>query len=133
MQTEVKHIREKIIITGLFVFILLVIGATVAYFTYEEENTVAIKGNVIGVDLDLDVRMVEGNNTGMVPLKDSALTSAINGTGSTYGPCIDSIGNLSCQIYQIDVTNNGNNLEGVKGTVELYAEEGSVYTNLKWQ
>ena len=68
----------------------------------------------------------------MVPMMDNALNNAINGTGGTKA-CVDSKGNLSCQVYKITLTNQGSTLKNLKGTIELYATNGGVYNNLKWQ
>ena len=125
---------KKYYIIGLIIFSLIITGATYAFLYYRYENSVAIKGNVIAIDADLTVELVVGNNKKLVPLKDDALSNAINGVGSDNGACIDSNGNLSCQVYKITLTNNGSRLQGLVGTIELYAKgSGSTYTNLKWR
>ena len=125
---------KKYYIIGLIIFSLIVTGVTYAFLYYRYENSVAIKGNVIAIDADLTVELVVGNNKKLVPLKDGALSNAINGVGSDNGACIDSNGNLSCQVYKITLTNNGSRLQGLVGTIELYAKgSGSTYTNLKWR
>ena len=125
---------KKYYIIGLIIFSLIITGATYAFLYYRYENSVAIKGNVIAIDADLTVELVVGNNKKLVPLKDGALSNAINGVGSDNGACIDSNGNLSCQVYKITLHNNGSRLQGLVGTIELYAKgSGSVYTNLKWR
>ena len=111
------------------------IGLTYAYyaFSYEEESVIA--GNVINVDVDLEVDLVVGTNEEMVPLQDEALSNALNAVGSTNGACVDSVGNLSCQVYKITVINKGSRVKHLKGSIELYAKEGegNVYSNLKWR
>ena len=111
------------------------IGLTYAYyaFSYEEESVIA--GNVINVDLDLEVDLVVGTNEEMVPLQDAALSNALNAVGSTNGACVDSVGNLSCQVYKITLINKGSRVKHLEGTIELYPKEGTgnVYNNLKWQ
>ena len=125
---------KKYYIIGLIIFSLIVTGVTYAFLYYRYENSVAIKGNVIAIDADLTVELVVGNNKKLVPLKDGALSNAINGVGSDNGACIDSNGNLSCQVYKITLTNNGSRLQGLVGTIELYAKgKDSTYTNLKWR
>ena len=71
----------------------------------------------------------------MVPMMNEALSNAINGVGSDNGACIDSAGNLSCQVYKITLTNNGSSLKHLRGTIELYAKDGAnnVYQNLRWR
>ena len=127
-----KNISLKMtIIIGIIVFILTM-ASTYAYLSYSVTNDVAIKGNIVNINATLNVELVSGTNTNMVPMMDNALNNAINGTGGT-NKCIDSKGNLSCQVYKITLTNNGSTLKNLKGTIELYATNGGVYNNLKWQ
>ena len=127
-----KKISLKMtIVIGIIVFILTM-GATYAYLSYSVTNDVAIKGNIVNINATLNVELVSGTNTDMVPMMDNALNNAINGTGGTKA-CVDSKGNLSCQVYKITLTNNGSTLKNLKGTIELYATNGGVYNNLKWQ
>ena len=119
------------IIIGIIVFILTM-GATYAYLSYSVTNDVAIKGNIVNINATLNVELVSGTNTNMVPMMDNALNNAINGVGGT-NKCIDSKDNLSCQVYKITLTNQGSTLKNLKGTIELYATNGGVYNNLKWQ
>ena len=119
------------IIIGILVFILSM-ASTYAYLSYSVTNDVAIKGNIVNINATLNVELVSGTNTDMVPMMDNALNNAINGVGSTKA-CVDSRGNLSCQVYKITLTNEGSTLKNLKGTIELYATNGGVYNNLKWQ
>ena len=119
------------IIIGILVFILSM-ASTYAYLSYSVTNDVAIKGNIVNIKATLNVELVSGTNTDMVPMMDNALNNAINGTGGTSA-CVDSKGNLSCQVYKITLTNEGSTLKNLKGTIELYATNGGVYNNLKWQ
>ena len=119
------------IIIGILVFILTM-ASTYAYLSYSVTNDVAIKGNIVNINATLNVELVSGTNTNMVPIMDNALNNAINGTGGTKA-CVDSKGNLSCQVYKITLTNQGSTLKNLKGTIELYATNGGVYNNLKWQ
>ena len=119
------------IIIGILVFILSM-ASTYAYLSYSVTNDVVIKGNIVNINATLNVELVSGTNTDMVPMMDNALNNAINGTGGTKA-CVDSKGNLSCQVYKITLTNNGSTLKNLKGTIELYAKNGGVYNNLKWQ
>ena len=127
-----KNISLKMtIITSIIVFILSM-ASTYAYLSYSVTNDVVIKGNIVKINATLNVELVSGTNTDMVPMMDSALNNAINGVGGT-DKCIDSKGNLSCQVYKITLTNQGSTLKNLKGTIELYAKNGGVYNNLKWQ
>ena len=125
---------NKYFFIGIIIFSIIITSGTYAYYSYEYEDSVAIKGNVIAIDATLDVELISGNNQRMVPLNDSSLTNAINRVDTPNGACIDKYGNLACQVYKITLTNNGSRLENIKGSIELYAKgSGSVYTNLKWR
>ena len=127
-----KKISLKMtIITSIIVFILSM-ASTYAYLSYSVTNDVAIKGNIVNIKATLNVELVSGTNTDMVPMMDNALNNAINGAGGE-DKCVDSKGNLSCQVYKITLTNQGSTLKNLKGTIELYATDGGVYNNLKWQ
>ena len=98
-------IFNKYIMIFIFIFFLFTTGMTYAYFAFQVENTSVITGNVIAIDADLNVELVVGNNGKLVPMDDEALSNAIKGVGSTNGVCIDTYGNLSCQVYKITLTN----------------------------
>lgn len=123
-----------------YTFLFLIIwfitgtGATYAYFAYSYEKDSVIKGSVVGIDVGLTVDLVVGTNEYLVPLDGRALENALNGVESVNGPCIDNVGNLSCQVYKITLVNRGSRVKHVNGTIELFAKEGSgnVYNNLKW-
>ena len=127
---------NKYIIIFLFIIFLFGIGGTYAYYAFQvESETSVIAGNVISIDVDLSVELVVGTNTKMVPLLDDALSNALNAVESDNGACIDSLGNLSCQVYKITLMNKGSRIKNVVGTVVLYAKDGlgNAYTNLKWR
>lgn len=128
-------IFNKYIILFILIFSLVCVGGTYAYFALQIENEVAISGNVIAIDADLEIELVVGTNTKMIPMNNDALSNALNGVGSTNGACIDKYGNLSCQVYKITLANNGSRLKNLTGSVELYAKDGdgNVYNNLKWR
>ena len=127
-----KKISLKTTIIASIIVFILSMASTYAYLSYSVTNDVAIKGNIVNINATLNVELVSGTNTNMVPMMDNALNNAINGTGGT-DKCVDSKGNLSCQVYKITLTNQGSTLKNLKGTIELYATNGGVYNNLKWQ
>jgi len=131
-----KRIRfNKFTIEFIFIYFLVSLGSTYAYYAYQVDDTVAITGNVVAIDADLEVDLVVGTNEEMVPMDDDALSNALKGVGSTNGACVDMVGNLSCQVYRIKLINKGSRLKHLNGTIELYPKEGSgnAYTNLKWR
>lgn len=126
---------NKYFIMFTFVVFLLAIGSTYAYYAFRYENDSVITGNVISINVELDVERVVGTNTKLVPLQDEALANALIGKNSSNGACIDNVGNLSCQVYKITLTNLGSRIQHVNGTIELYPKAGSgnAYSNLKWR
>lgn len=118
----------------LIVWFICGVGMTYAYYAYVVEEESVLVGSAVDINVDLDVELVVGNNNGLVPLNGTNLSKALNGIGSTNGACIDSIGNLSCQVYKITLVNYGSRVRHVNGTIELYAKEGTgnAYSNLKW-
>jgi hypothetical protein len=127
-----KKISLKMTIIASIIVFILSMASTYAYLSYTVTNDVAIKGNIVNINATLNVELVSGANTDMVPMMDNALNNVINGVGGT-DKCVDSKGNLSCQVYKITLTNQGSTLKNLKGTIELYATNGGVYNNLKWQ
>ena len=127
-----KNISLKMTIIASIIVFILSMASTYAYLSYSVTNDVVIKGNIVNMKATLNVELVSGTNNEMVPMMDNALNNAINGTGGTSA-CVDSRGNLSCQVYKITLTNEGSTLKNLKGTIELYATNGGVYNNLKWQ
>ena len=87
---------NKYFFIEIIIFSIIITSGTYAYYSYEYEDSVAIKGNVIAIDATLDVELISGNNQRMVPLNDSSLTNAINGVDTPNGACIDKYGNLAC-------------------------------------
>ena len=124
---------NKYFLLFILIFSLFMIRGTYSYLAYNYENGSVIKGNVVSVNAELKVELVTGSNKGMVPLKDSSLERAINGTGGESA-CVDANGNLSCQVYKITLTNKGSKIKNLKGTITLTNKDtNSTYANLKWR
>ena len=126
---------NKFTIMLVLIYFLVGVGVTYAYFAFSYENDSVIVGNVVNVDATLTVERVVGTDDKLVPMYDNALSNAINAVGTTNGACIDSLGNLSCQVYKTTLTNNASRLQHLVGTIKLYAASGAgnAYSNLKWQ
>ena len=126
-------IFNKSIILLLIIFMILVMGTTYSYLAYNYQNNSVIKGQVVSVNVDLNVELVVGSNKGMVPMKDEGLADALKGTGGESA-CVDANGNLSCQVYKITLTNKGSKIKHLKGIISLYnKDDDSHYENLKWR
>ena len=124
---------NKYFLLFILIFSLFMVRGTYSYLAYNYENGSVIKGSVVSVNAELKVELVTGSNKGMVPLKDSSLERAINGTGGESA-CVDANGNLSCQVYKITLTNKGSKIKNLKGTITLTNKDtNSTYANLKWR
>ena len=128
-------IFNKYLILLVLVTLLIGVGSTYAYYAFQKEEDSVIVGNVVSINVELEVDLVVGSNSKMVPLKNNALSNALKGVGSSNGACVDSLGNLSCQVYRIKLINKGSKIKDVNGTIELYAKDGeeNTYKNLKWR
>lgn len=126
-----KNESSNIIMLLLPLIIVIIVGATIfgvtyAYFTASASNNKNIKGNTASVDLDLNVNRISTSASGnLIPLDNDAasLTTAAKGygnSGSSFNSslaCIDKNNYSSCQIYQIDITNNSNVVLNISGGV----------------
>ncbi len=103
-----------IAIVGVLALIVLVSGATYAYYAAGANNNNAINGNTATTGLELTVTKLSEAATGkLIPLDSdpTSLTTAAKGygfSGTVYDKtksCIDKNGYSVCQIYQITVKN----------------------------
>ena len=87
---------------GIVLILLLVAGATFAYFALSATNNV-IGGNAGTVDLSLTVTKVLPNTTGT---DDIIITSFDDLATNLNQSCIDSDGDFAlCQLYQVHFRN----------------------------
>lgn len=134
-----KNKTNILIISGILLLIIVVstLSYTYAYFAFSAKNTNKITGTGGTPDLELSVEKIipttTNNTLKLVPLLDNALSNAIVGTGG-QSSCVDSKGNLSCQIYKITVENTGTINLVIKGTIELKATgSNNIFQNIKWR
>ena len=104
-----------------------VIGYTYSFLTASVTNSVTIKGEVESLNLSLTVtKLAPTTNAGLVPQLDDYITSAVIGRN---GSCVDDNNSNVCQVYKINLKNNGGSSVYVKGTLRLNAQANP---NLKW-
>ncbi len=145
-EVESKKVTKiQISISLLLVLFFSIVGATYAYFAVSATDTNTITGNAATVNLTLNVERVfplaSSVNTGvLVPQlsvsgnSDSPLATALrNG-------CVDSNSNVVCQVYKIDIQNQGGTAtQVVDGKVAFYGDAAftkNIQTdmpNLKWK
>ena len=130
-----KEVKEKnnsrgvfYAVIGVATLIVAIIGATFAYFTAAASNGAnVINGNMASVSFDLAVEKVvdPGAGTGMIPMSNSMVETAINDkTSPINNTCVDDNGNAVCQVYKITVTNNSSATMFVDGYVALAGGSG---------
>jgi len=136
---KLKSNKRSLIISIVIVFLLLIltIGGTYAYFMSDFDDDSTISGDAGTAKLDLVVEKITPTSANshlvMVPLLDAALSNALAGTGG-ISSCIDSVGNLSCQVYKITVTNSGTVRLNVDGTIQLVVDgSNNIFNSLKWR
>lgn len=124
-------------VIGVATLIVAIIGATFAYFTASAtagENV--ITGNAASVSFDLKVTKVttvDETTGGMIPMTDGMLNAAVT---SAKGACVDDTGAAVCQIYKVELANNGSAglfLDGyVNLTGGLAATAAASETTMRW-
>ena len=112
-------------VIGIATLVVAVIGATFAYFTASAQNGAnVINGNMASIGFDLVVTKVvdPGASSGMIPMSNSMVETAINNDDNNT--CVDDNGNAVCQVYKVVVTNNSSATMFVDGYVALAGGSG---------
>ncbi len=125
-----------IIISIITVILVSVLSYTFAYFAFKSSDSNTITGNAATSDIKLEVTKVTpssvNSNLKLVPLLDTAISKAVLGEGG-QSSCIDSNGNLSCQVYKLEVTNTGTVNLVLRGKIKIEPQNtSSTYSNIKW-
>ena len=114
-------------IVGVALLILVVSGATYAFFAASDNDSNNIQGSTAsGANLELKINKLSVGASGkLIPLDNdvNSLTTAAKGygfSGTTYDKtksCIDKNGYSVCQVYEIKVTNNSSAAIALNGGV----------------
>ena len=124
--------RKKLIylVIGVATLIVLISGATYAYFMASQINNNTINGDAANLGLVLTVNKITPNNNDvdtMVPQLERTLGTAINSTNN----CVDSNNNVVCQVYKATITNASSVSIKLNGTIAF--RNISNINNLKWK
>ena len=137
--------KTQLSITLILTLFFSITGATYAYFAFSVFNDVTITGEAATVNLTLDVNRIfpidDTNNTGvLVPQlstsgsNNSALSSALK------KGCVDDNGNVVCQVYKVDIKNDGGPAtQVVDGSIKFYSDSDMTtdvsvaMPNLRWK
>ena len=119
-------------IVGVAVLIVAVAGSTFAFFSASQTAEDKIVGTAASVGLNLTLTDVTTNATGnLIPIDESNLSKGAVGYESN-GKCIDKNNNTVCKIYKVTVQNTSTAVAILSGSVNITADTGSTFTNLKW-
>ena len=137
-------------VIGVATLVVAIIGATFAYFTASATAVNNITGNMATISMDLSIEKVidPGKTTGMIPMSNSMVETAISGqqsgTGATTksnNTCVDDNGTAVCQIYKVTITNKSSAtmftdgyvaLTGGSGAAADYTEAKTNKTTMRW-
>lgn len=127
-----KYSNGRIIFISCVVVLLiiaLVASGTYAYFTLvvNVNNNGNIGGNTYKFDVSMDVNVTK-QSTSLVPFSDDLIVDAISKTDK----CVDKDGYEICNIYKLNLTNNGNSDEILYGYVST-SNTTYVSDRLKYQ
>ena len=127
-----KYSKGRIIFISCVVVLLiiaLVASGTYAYFTLvvNVNNNGNIGGNTYKFDVSMDVNVIK-QSTSLVPFSDDLIVDAISKTDK----CVDKDGYEICNIYKLNLTNNGNSDEILYGYVST-SNTTYVSDRLKYQ
>jgi len=121
-------------VIGVATLIVAIIGATFAFFTAQGGNDAStVTGTTAsGVSISLDVSPVfpestdlQGTSGKMLPLADDLLATALSRS------CIEGSGNVACQVYSAQITNDGT--APVNVATQMQLTELGTLVNMKWQ
>ncbi|MBQ8681352.1 MAG: hypothetical protein IJ509_00350 [Bacilli bacterium] len=137
--------KVQLTITLILILFFSITGATYAYLAISAINNNTITGIAATVNLTLDVTKIfptaASTNTGvMVPqLSTSESNTSALSTALKNG-CIDANNNVVCQVYKIDIENDGGTAtQVVDGWVSFYSDSAmttdvsTVMPNLRWK
>ena len=123
-----KKIDKKMVyfLVGCLLLVMLVVGATYAYFTAKASNDNTVKGDAATVSFGLSVDKVTTVDMayGLVPMKNNqAPKAAIN-------KCHDDNNNAGCQLYKITITADSDTVMFLDGYVFMTPKDAKLETRI---
>lgn len=128
-------------ILGVTVLVLAIAGSTFAYFTASANADTPIEGEALSIKLGVTmskVSKVGENGEGLIPIYDgsvtededgASVTSQLQAAASATNQCVDTKKYTVCQVYEISLTNTGEDSTTVDVTLNINKKSLS---NLKW-
>ena len=115
--------------------IIIVVGATYAYFSATAKSDNDIKGGTLDVSLGLSVKKVSATGSkseNLIPIYDGTISgyaSQLETAAQSKYNCIDKNDYTVCQIYEITISNTGANSISTNTTITFNKNN---VNNLKW-
>lgn len=140
---DIKKITNKTTIIIILTTFFSVLGGTYAYFFFSESDNLTITGEAATVNLELNVEMLLPTKTStgvMVPQKSTSGDNNSPLSSALKQGCVDANSNVVCQVYKINIKNNGGTAtEVVDGEVSFYSDTSltqdskTKMPNLSWK
>lgn len=129
--------KKKIIyaIALVILLIVIVVGATYAYFSAIAKSDNDIKGSTLDVSLGLSVKKVSATGSksdNLIPIYDGSISgyaSQLETAAQSKYNCVDKNNYTVCQIYEITISNTGAN--SISTNITITFNKNNV-NNLKW-
>ncbi len=129
--------KKKIIyaIALVILLIVIVVGATYAYFSAIAKSDNDIKGSTLDVSLGLSVKKVSATGSksdNLIPIYDGSISgyaSQLETAAQSKYNCVDKNNYTVCQIYEITISNTGAN--SISTDITITFNKNNV-NNLKW-
>ena len=115
--------------------IIIVVGATYAYFSATAKSDNDIKGGTLDVSLGLSVKKISATGSkseNLIPIYDGTISgyaSQLETAAQSKYNCIDKNDYTVCQIYEITISNTGANSISTNTTITFNKNN---VNNLKW-
>ena len=123
-----KKIDKKMIyfLTGCLLLVMLVVGATYAYFTAKASDDNTVKGDAATVSFGLSVDKVTTIDMayGLVPMKNNQAPKAAS------NKCYDDNNNAGCQLYKITVHSDSDTVMFLDGYVFMTPKDERLETRI---
>lgn len=118
--------KKLYFLVGCLCSVLLIVGATYAYFTAKASDDNTVKGNAATVSFGLSVDKVTTVDMayGLVPMKNNQAPYAAS------NKCYDDNNNVGCQLYKITITADSDTVMFLDGYVFMTPKDERLETRI---
>lgn len=121
-----KRFDSKLLyfLIGCISLIVIIVGATYAYFTASATDDKNVKGNAATVTFGLSVNKITTVDMayGLIPMKNKQAPNA------AAQKCLDDLGNAGCQMYKITINADSDTVMFLDGYVVVSPKDGRLAT-----